>query len=106
MIALLHRVFITPAFQLTAKILAATVLALCLSSIFGYAFICTPVRANWDPNVHGHCVNEHTLTEAVRIPWVVTDFAVLVAPIPMVWGLQLPRGEKIGLYALFFTGGL
>ena len=104
-LVLLHRIFITRRFQLTARILSAIVLAWYLTSLFGYTFICYPIQMNWNPRIHGHCGNLPLLTVIVPIPWVVTDFAILIAPIPVVRKLQLPRLEKIGLCALFLTGG-
>ena len=104
-LVLLHRIFITRKFQLTARILGLIVIAWYLSSLFGYAFICYPIQMNWNSKISGHCGNLQLLTVIVPIPWVLTDFAILIAPIPMVRKLQLPVLEKIGLCALFLTGG-
>ena len=106
MLVLLHHIFITRQFRVTAQILGAIVMAWWLASILGYLCMCTPIGANWDPSVHGRCGNQYIFTLAIPLPWVLTDFAILMAPIPVVRGLQLPRGEKIGICALFLTGGL
>ena len=68
--------------------------------------MCSPIRANWHPEIPAKCGNEAIFNVIVPIPWVLTDFAILVAPIPVVKKLQLPRMEKIGICALFLTGGL
>ena len=34
----------------------------------------------------------------------VSDFYVLVTPIPAVWALQMPMKKKIGIIAIFMTG--
>ena len=88
------------------RILAAIVLAWFLSSFFGYVFMCYPIQANWNPAIHATCGNSAIFTVIVPIPWVLTDFAILFAPITEVKKLQLPRLEKIGISALFLTGGL
>ena len=88
------------------RVLGAIVLAWYLSSLFGYVFMCYPIQSNWNPEVHGHCGDSAIFTVVVPIPWVLTDFAILFAPIPEVKKLQLPRMEKIGISALFLTGGL
>ena len=103
---LLHRIFITRKFQIVARILAAIVVAWYLSSVLGYAFMCSPIRANWDTEKHARCGNEAIFTVINPIPWVITDFAILLAPIPLVKKLQLPRTKKIELCALFLTGCL
>jgi len=35
---------------------------------------------------------------------VASDFYILCLPMPVVWKLQLPRGKKIGVLAIFMTG--
>ena len=35
---------------------------------------------------------------------VVSDFYLLILPIPVVWQLQMPSKRKIGVCAIFMTG--
>lgn len=35
---------------------------------------------------------------------ILSDFYLLVIPLPAVWGLQLPTRKKIGISAMFLTG--
>ena len=35
---------------------------------------------------------------------IMSDFYLLVIPLPAVWGLQLPRTKKLGISAMFLTG--
>jgi len=35
---------------------------------------------------------------------VVSDFYLLVVPLPAVWGLQLPRKKRVEILAIFGTG--
>ena len=68
--------------------------------------MCNPIRSAWHPEIHAKCGNYNIFTVIVPIPWVLTDFAILFSPIPEVKKLQMPRMEKIGISALFLTGGL
>lgn len=34
----------------------------------------------------------------------VSDFYVLVIPMPAVWALQMPTKKKVGIIAIFMTG--
>ena len=34
------------------------------------------------------------------------DLVVVIMPVPLLWRLQLPRHQKIGLVVLFLSGGL
>lgn len=52
------------------------------------------------------CENEKMLNLIDPIPWILTDFAILIAPIPMIGSLQLSWHKKIGIIAVFLTGGL
>ena len=103
---LLHRIFITPKFQLTAKILGVIVASWWISFMCASVFLCTPIRANWEPDIPQHCGNRPALLLLVRIPWVATDFAILIAPLFVIKTLQLKRADKVGLCALFLTGGM
>lgn len=35
---------------------------------------------------------------------IISDFYLLIIPLPAVWGLQLPTSKKVGISALFLTG--
>lgn len=37
---------------------------------------------------------------------IMSDFYLLIIPIPAVWSLQMPTRRKIGVWAVFMTGGL
>ena len=88
------------------KVLGSIVLLWWLSSLIGYLAMCVPINKNWNPMVEGRCGSHYIFTLVMPIPWVVTDFAILFAPIPVIRGLQLPRIEKIGICALFLTGAM
>lgn len=52
------------------------------------------------------CANQKLMTEIAPIPWVLTDFAILLCPIPMIKKLQLRHDKRVILYAIFLLGGL
>lgn len=85
----LYRIFITRKFQLVIQILGAIVTGWWISSVFAFSFICLPVRLLWEPNKPHRCENEKVLNLIDPLPWILTDFAILIAPIPMVGALQL-----------------
>lgn len=72
-------------------------------------FQCLPVSYAWDqvtPGSHGKCVkiNEFYLANAALN--ILTDFMTYTLPMPMLWELQLPKAQKIGLIAILGLGGL
>ena len=103
---LLYRIFITKAFRTTALALMAIVASWWISITFAVVFICSPVKSQWNPDVPGHCGNQYLLNVIDPIPWILTDFAILFAPMPMVWKLHMPTRQKVALGGLFLIGGL
>lgn len=69
------------------------------------AFVCTPVRANWEPQIPHNCRSRNAIFVAGPIPWILTDFAILIAPLFVIRILQLRMRDKIGLSALVLSGG-
>ena len=105
-VILLHQIFIPRAFRLTCWGLGSIVLAWWIAVIFAQSFICLPVSSIWDPSTPGHCGNQKILQVVDPLPWVVTDFAILIAPLPVLRKLQTSRRQKAGLMALFLIGGI
>ncbi|KAI4264791.1 MAG: hypothetical protein L6R42_000116 [Xanthoria sp. 1 TBL-2021] len=103
---LFHRIFETRAFQITIRVLAATIILWWVSVTAADVFICSPIRSNWEPTIPKHCGNLRTLLIAAGVPWILTDFAILAAPLFIIKDLQMKVKDKIGLFALFLSGGM
>ncbi|TRX91834.1 hypothetical protein FHL15_007387 [Xylaria flabelliformis] len=66
---------------------------------------CKPFSARWDPVLSPTaCINPVTYWQASSIPNVFTDIVMLILPLPMVWNLQIDRGQKIALTLVFALG--
>lgn len=72
----------------------------------GAALICSPVKSAWDPDTPGSCGNQYVLDIIAPIPWILTDFVILFAPLPAVVKLQMPSRQKVALIGLLFIGCL
>ncbi|KAF1840757.1 uncharacterized protein K460DRAFT_370718 [Cucurbitaria berberidis CBS 394.84] len=72
--------------------------------LFMTIFLCTPIAANWDLTVTGKCLDRWDLNRAAPVPWVVTDFVVLLAPLPWLKRLNIRYAEKVALIGLFLLG--
>ena len=105
LLLLLHRIFVTRRFRITVYVLQAIVVIYFLGTFFTWAFICFPISDMWDPAQQTVCDRDTIVNIATPIPWVATDFAILIAPIPVIKNLQLPKKKRIGLYAMFLFGG-
>ena len=72
------------------------------------AFVqCIPLQGVWDHRIHAKCIpNTVTLWYFNGVFNIVTDVAILLLPIPIVWKLELPRSQKILLTCIFGLGFL
>lgn len=75
-----------------------------IADVFIIVFECSPVHKAWDPLVPGHCINIINVGIASGYINIVTDFMILILPIPMVWSLQLAQRMKIAVLTMFMTG--
>jgi hypothetical protein len=56
--------------------------------------------------VTGKCLDRWDLNRAAPVPWVVTDFVVLLAPLPWLKRLNIRHAEKVALIGSFLLGSL
>ena len=66
------------------------------------AIQCTPVRKVWTPLISGHCINIFYWSEGITIVSVITDFYIMVLPVPILWNLHSGRKRKLILIGFFF----
>lgn len=74
-----------------------------ITLFFTTLLACIPIEKNWNLSVPGHCIERpYTLL----LPNILTDFILLILPMPMLWSIQLSFPRKIGLCGLFAAGYL
>jgi len=56
--------------------------------------------------VTGHCINIESFFLGQAIPNIVTDGILLALPLPLIWDLHLPKGQKMALSGVFLLGSL
>ena len=69
-----------------------------------WIFTCIPREKIWESSTPGRCVNTNILLITTGTINVISDFSILVLPLSSIWGLQMPRKQKIALSAVFATG--
>ena len=52
----------------------------------------------------GHCVSGQGKTGAPLITSTISDFAILLLPVTILWNLQVSTKKKLGLIVLFSFG--
>lgn len=68
-------------------------------------FVCSPIRAYWDESVEGKCLNQTQLFYADISLAILTDFVILVIPIPLTWALRATGWMKLKVVVLLGAGG-
>ena len=87
----------------------ALVLAMYTAGMAVYGYLCLPHHGeNWlQAGLSSRCHRQFIMIGYVRGPFnVVSDFYLLLLPLPAVWQLQLPLQKKLGISAIFLTGSL
>ena len=67
--------------------------------------ICTPREKIWNPLLNtGHCLHFWATFQVNAVFTVISDFAILILPMPSVWKLQVSLKKKILITAIFAAG--
>ncbi|KAG8162374.1 hypothetical protein KVR01_008139 [Diaporthe batatas] len=85
---------------------AAAVVAWMASVVLETFLLCRPLAYNWDASVDGVCGNRNAVFVIAGVTNMVTDFMVLIVPVPCILKLQMPVGQRIGLLLVFGMGVL
>ena len=69
-------------------------------------FQCRPMRAAWDVAIEAQCIKINLAWMIMAGLNVITDFILLIAPLPTLWKLQIPGEQKLQLMSVFCIGSL
>ncbi|KAK3321247.1 hypothetical protein B0T19DRAFT_262558 [Cercophora scortea] len=105
-LAFFSRVFPQPWFRRALYGVSTFVLAWCFTTVFAISFQCVPFAFNWDTTIPGgHCIDIGGMALATSIMNILTDFAILTLPLPIIFNLNVKTQRKWGLAFLFAVGG-
>ncbi|KAI4087714.1 MAG: hypothetical protein LQ344_006600 [Seirophora lacunosa] len=97
-LSLYLRIFPNRVFRGMTMVIVAIVLLNWLAFALASTFQCSPVTYQWDKSIEGgRCFDVLLFYRMVNVPNVVTDIAMLILPMPMVWKLHTSRPRRIGL---------
>lgn len=85
------------------------VLTTCLTVcwIFLSLFQCTPISYYWDRTIPGgHCISAQAVFFTHAGINIILDMIIYIMPIGMLWRVNIPFRERIGLVAVFACGTL
>ncbi|KAL9599291.1 MAG: hypothetical protein Q9219_003918 [cf. Caloplaca sp. 3 TL-2023] len=103
---ILHHIFATRAFRMAARILGVIVIIWWIINTLAFALTCNPIGTINGTSIPRHCGIFAPILLFSGIPWILTDFAIVIAPLFVIKNLQLNTRDKLGLCALFLSGGV
>lgn len=75
--------------------------------LFIKVFTCNPIHLFWDVNHHdGMCLNRSAIIITDSSISVITDLAILVFPIVLVWTLHVPLSRKLYIITILGAGSI
>lgn len=75
-----------------------------IAQIFVTAVPCIPMAAFWDRTLPGKCVDEDLSKRIMGLGNLITDFVILLLPVPVIWRLRLPTRQKWAAAGVFGIG--
>ncbi|KNB04548.1 hypothetical protein FOXG_07215 [Fusarium oxysporum f. sp. lycopersici 4287] len=91
-------------------------LALYVSMVLVFAFgistslvsmlLCLPFEKLWKPDIPGHCIDINTFYMFNTTANMIFDIAIYAMPIQILWHLNLPKRQRMGLVLVFALGFL
>lgn len=101
-----QRVFRTPRFQIWCKTFIAIIVAYTIATVVACLFVCTPPVKFWKPQTPGYCINTIASWFSNAAINIVTDFMIVILPMPVVNRLQLKKKQKWLLMGVFAFGAI
>lgn len=97
----------TKAFRIAAYVNIGYTIAWAISTWIVNLMVCTPVAYYYDRTIPGgHCSNQAISGSVNGGLSLLGDVAILVLPIPVIWGLKMNKRRKIGIIAILMLGAL
>ncbi|CAD6594186.1 MAG: hypothetical protein ASARMPREDX12_008376 [Alectoria sarmentosa] len=102
------RIFVHKWSRISCYVIGAVLVASCILNMILSIWQCSPPDYVWNKTIpNGFCRDN----VQVHFRWgtfanIVTDVAMLILPLPVIWGLQIPPRVKIGLTVTFIIGSI
>lgn len=89
----------------SVRVTAAAVIMWMVSVVLETFLLCRPLAFNWDTTIPGgSCGDRNAVFVIAGVTNMITDFMVLLLPVPCILKLQMPPGQKFGLLIVFCMG--
>lgn len=103
-----HRIFAVRKFTIWCSIIAIVTLAWFIAFVFASFLTCRPLKCSWDPTgPECKCLDSKKVGHYITTPPdIATNIAILVLPMPWLWGLQMQTKRKLAITFIFLLGSL
>ncbi|KAI0010871.1 hypothetical protein F4779DRAFT_575771 [Xylariaceae sp. FL0662B] len=99
-------IFPVPHFHWYLRAVGTFMIAWTLQGTFVTIFQCTPIEYGWNRDIPGgFCINYGVMVLVAGICNIITDFVILLMPIPLVLKLQVSKQKKRIIIFTFALGG-
>ena len=105
-LAFFQRVFPLPSVRIANMAIATVVIAHAIVVFLVAWFQCQPISKAWDHLVPGTCIDQLAWARYISVPNIITDAAMLVLPLPIIWNIQKSLAQRVGLMIIFVLGSL
>ncbi|KAL4924205.1 uncharacterized protein BDV17DRAFT_301242 [Aspergillus undulatus] len=105
-LAFYKRLFPVKPMILVINIIRLSIILWCFGVCLIEVVTCIPFRKLWEPKIPGGCIDLAKFTRGLQIPNIVTDAIILAMPCRVVWGLNMPRVQRVLLMGIFALGAL
>lgn len=106
-LAFYHRIFTIRIYIFMIYAIGAVVLSTEIVTSIISLNLCRPFEYNWDHTIPGgSCYQQTVFYEWASLPNILTDVAMLILPIPIVWKLHTSKNMKIGLTLTFLLASI
>ncbi|KAF7714173.1 Uncharacterized protein PECH_000995 [Penicillium ucsense] len=100
------RIFSSTNIRIPIYVIATITTAWGLGVILTTVFQCVPIQGLWDYSIKAHCgVNINSFFIGNAVPNIITDWSLLILPLPYVWKIHQTTIQKFALSAAFIMGG-
>lgn len=100
------QIFRNKPFRILSYVLMAASVGYLIMVILEAFLVCKPFAYSWNKLREGHCNNQLMVYVSSGIVNLVIDVAIVILPMPMLWGLQLGVPKKIALTFIFGLGAV
>ncbi|KAL8906327.1 MAG: hypothetical protein Q9207_002102 [Kuettlingeria erythrocarpa] len=71
---------------------------------FRSIWLCDPLEKVFNPTLPGHCLQKNVTPYLSGFFNTISDFYILVLPLPFIWGLNMKASRRLRLIAVFSAG--